>query len=112
MADNLTTTFPKMGEDITSIVNISGQRSPYTMPVVKSGFAKSDVGAADPANKKNRGNTIIRNASGPRCRIVETIDYPNERAESAKTYRNVKRVHGGSQFYSARAAAGSAYAND
>jgi hypothetical protein len=77
----------------------------------KKGFGKNDA-AADPSNKKNRGRSMIRGGNGPRCRIVETIVYPNDAAESGKTYRNVKRVHGGSQFYAARAAAGASYSND
>jgi hypothetical protein len=103
MADNATSSFPTMGESlIGQIVNISGDRTPYTKPMAKKGFGKSGTG--DPGRKANRGRSMIRNANGPACHIVTTIAYPNS-GEAGKTFRNMKRVTGGNQFYSARAAA-------
>lgn len=105
MGDNATSNFPTMGESLLSnVVNLSGQKVPYTTQETKQGFGKS--GSNDPANKGNRGRSLIRNANGPRCYIAEKIVYPNEGAEAGKTYRSVKRVRGGSGFMGARASAG------
>jgi hypothetical protein len=105
MADNATSSFEKMGDSIPdTIVNISGQKVPYTTAVGKQGFGKNSN--PDLGSKANRGRSQIHGANGPRCRVVETIAYPNNAEDSGKTYRNVKRVRGGSQFYGARAAAG------
>lgn len=93
MSDNATSTFPKMGEDIVAggVVNISGDRSPYTKTVVKQGFGKND----NPPNSQrtHKGSTVIRGAQGPRPTIVAKISYPNS-PESGKTTRNVKPLHG------------------
>ena len=104
MADNATTQFPKMGDEgITShVVNISGQRSPYTKPTTKEGFGKS--GDGDLAHKSNKSATLIHNANGPRCFIAATISYPNS-PEASKEQKNVKRVQGPYSFELARAQA-------
>lgn len=103
--DNETSNFPKVGDEgITShVVNISGQRSPYTKVAGKEGFGKND----NPPNshKSNKGATLIRNANGPACRVVSKISYPNS-PESGKTQRNVKRVQGPYSFELSRAQAG------
>ena len=109
MADNASSSFEKMGEDWMSsgVVNISGQRTRYTKPVVKQGFGKSsdspDLGKGD---RTHRGRTLIHNANGPRQRIVEKICYPNAEGQQAKTYRNVRVMGGSGGFYGARSAAG------
>jgi len=104
MADQETTTFEKVGDDgITShVVNISGQRSPYTKPATKEGFGKND----SPPNsaKSNKSATMIHNANGPRCFIAATISYPNS-PEASKVQKNVKRVQGPYSFELARAQA-------
>ena len=102
MADNATSSFPKMGESlIGQIVNISGDRTPYTTQVAKKSGKNSNPNLG---SKANRGRSMIRNANGPACHIVTTISYPNS-GEAGKTSRNMRRVRGGSQFYGARAAA-------
>lgn len=103
--DNATTQFPKVGDDgiVSHVVNISGQRSPYTKMEPKKGFSKDDA-AADPKDKANKGRTMIRNAQGPRPSIQAKICYPNS-GESAKVQRNVKRVQGPYSFELARAQA-------
>ena len=108
MADNATSSFPKMGMDWMSggVVNISGQRTPYTMPGVKEGFGKNASPPNSARPNRSQNSYKIQDANGPRCRIVEKIAYAHVGAEAGKVYRNVKRVQGGSQFYSARAAAG------
>ena len=104
MADNETTSFPKMGDDFITagLINISGQRSPYTKVADKKGFGKSGTG--DLAHKANKGATEIHDANGPRCYVAAKITYPNS-PEAAKTQRNVKRVQGPYSFELARAQA-------
>jgi hypothetical protein len=105
--DNATTNFPKMGDDgiVKSVVNISGQRSPYTKATGKKGFGKSGAipGTGDKANKG--ASSMSGENPGPRCYIQEKIAYPNS-PESAKVLRNTKRVQGPYSFELARSQAG------
>ena len=109
-----------MGESIIgTVVNISGQRSPYTMPTGKKNTQAGPIpGVGD---KKNKGRTELSQggapetahsgqypASGPRPHIQAKICYPNS-GEGGKVYRNVKRVQGPYSFELARAQAGSGY---
>ena len=115
MADNETSNFPKMGESIIgSVVNISGQRSPYTKPTPKKNTQGGNVpGVGD---KRNKGRTELSQggasestspypASGPRPSITAKICYPNSGGEAGKTQRNLKRVQGPYSFELARAMA-------
>lgn len=102
MSDSATSNFPKMGDPTASVVNMSGQRSPYMRYADKQGFGKND-NPADSA-RAHRGATEIRGANGPACKIVTTISYPNS-PEASQTLRNVKRVQGPYSFELARAQA-------
>lgn len=109
MAEKSTSQFEKMGDDILgSVVNISGQRTPYTMPVMKPGYGKNPTppssGEGTRANR-SQNSVLIRNAHGPKPRIVSTICYPNS-DEQGKVYRNVYKVGNSKQFGGARGAAG------
>lgn len=98
-----------MGEDwVGSVVNISGDRSPYMRYSDKSGFSKDS--APPEGAKGNRSATQIHGANGPACKIVSKIVYPNS-GEASSTLRNVKRVQGPYSFELARSAAGSSYAS-
>lgn len=81
--------FPKMGdEELTShVVNVSGNRSPYTMPVGRKG--PTNDGDPSMGTKQNRSANLIHEANGPRCRTVETISYSNA-PESANVQRNMR----------------------
>jgi hypothetical protein len=79
--------FPLMGEDVVhQVVNVSGNRSPYTKEVPKQtmGRGKSPTGVM-----ASRGRSVINEAHGPRCYIQETLYHANA-AESSATERNVK----------------------
>jgi hypothetical protein len=105
MSDKSTTQFPKMGDEAITkhVVNISGQRSPYTKPEAKKGFAKGSLPNSEHAD---RGASSMSGTNpGPRCYIQEKIAYPNS-PESAKVLRNTKRVQGPYSFELARAQAG------
>jgi hypothetical protein len=86
--DNSTTSFAKMGDEgiPSSVVNMSGQRSPYTQTVPK----KTQGRGASPTGKKvNRGQSMIHEANGPACKIVTTL-YKANAASANDTQRNVK----------------------
>ncbi len=87
--DAESTSFPKMGdEELTShVVNISGNRSPYTMPVQKKGPTNDGDPSMGTANA--RSANLIHEANGPRCRTVETINYENTPEKNA-TGRNLR----------------------
>jgi hypothetical protein len=74
--DTETSTFAKMGdEELTShLVNVSGQRSPYTMPVAKKSTT-TDQGPV--GGTAHRSAKLIKNANGPACTPVATISYEN-----------------------------------
>lgn len=104
--DNSTTQFPKVGDEgITShVVNISGQRSPYTKTTPKKSGKSGDIPGV--GTDAHRGADSMSGTNpGPRCYIQEKISYPNS-PESAKVLRNTKRVQGPYSFELARAQAG------
>lgn len=90
MADNATSQFPKMGEEpLTShLVNISGNRSPNTMPVARKG--PSGDSESEPAS--HRGATSMSGErNGPRFAPQTTISWPNA-PEHAKTGRGMRTL--------------------
>lgn len=101
--DNYTTTFPKMGDEgiPSSVVNMSGMSSGYTQTAPKHTQGR---GASPTGSKKNRGASMIHEANGPACRIVDKISYPNS-PESGQTQRNtkiMKSAMGAGDFWSSR----------
>lgn len=106
MADQFTTSFPKMGDEGIphSFVNMSGARSPYTktMPRKTMGRGKSPTGV-----KANRGASMINEAHGPKFRPVATLYKQNAAAASdnqRKTY-TVQSALGDRDFWKGRKAA-------
>jgi len=98
--------FPTMGDEgiPSSIVNISGERSPYTKVAPKGG---APTGPDVTSTNGHAGSTVIRDAQGPTQRPVTTICYPN--APEASTPRGVRVMPsaiGNRDFWAARAAAG------
>lgn len=104
MADNATSQFPKMGEEplTNSLVNVSGNRSPYTKTVARKG-PSGDVLAT--GGKANRGATEIHEAHGPTFRPQTTICYPNapEHAATGRGMRTVASAVGNRDFWDQRA---------
>jgi hypothetical protein len=81
--------FPKMGETlIQNLVNVSGNRSPYTMTTPKKtmGRGKSPTGTM-----AVRGRTQIREANGPQFHVSTTLYHQNA-AEASQVLRNTKMV--------------------
>lgn len=84
-----TTSFPKMGESLLqSVVNLSGERSPYTTQVGKKTGGR---GASPTGRSAHRGQTMIHEAHGPACHIQATL-YKANAVEANDTMRNVHVV--------------------
>lgn len=88
--DTDTTSFPKMGDDYVTdhLVNISGDRSPYTMPVAKK-QTTTDQGPL--GGKANRSASLIHEANGPACTPIARISYPNA-PEASNTQRGMRTM--------------------
>ena len=88
--DSETTHFVKMGEDYVTdhLINASGNRSPYTLPVAKKATTtdQGPLGA-----KANRSASLIREANGPACTPVARISYPNS-PEASQTQRGMRTI--------------------
>jgi|HubBroStandDraft_6_1064221.scaffolds.fasta_scaffold1054364_2 hypothetical protein len=101
--DRVTTTFPTMSEGYLegSVINMSGQRSPYTKTRPKQG-PRSDA----PDSVGGARSQVAKDYDGPRCAPVTTIAYPNS-PEASGTMRNVRlmpnRTGVSSDFWAARA---------
>ena len=81
--------FPVMGESLLShILNVSGQRSPYTKVVGKQTMGR---GASPTGRSAIRPHTMIHEANGPKCSIQATL-YKANSAEASKVLRNTTMV--------------------
>lgn len=87
--DSAVSAFPKMGEHPLegSLVNTSGERSPYTKTVARKGPA----GDSETEGAPVRGHTQISEAQGPTFAPQTTIDFPNA-PEASQTGRGMRRV--------------------
>lgn len=98
----MSTSFPAMGEEpLTShLVNISGDRSPYTTPVARKGPA----GDSESEPAAVRGQTEIHDAHGPTFRPQTTICYPNapEASGTGRGMRTVPSSLGNKDFWDMR----------
>lgn len=97
-----TTHFEKMGESLLhNIVNLSAERSPYTMTTPKKTQGR---GASPTGVKRNKGAYMIQEAHGPQFHISATL-YRENAAESSMVLRNARIVRsaiGDRDFWSAR----------
>lgn len=77
--------FPKMGDELAEhLINVSGNRSPYTQTIGKKTMGR---GASPTGRAKVRGRTMINEAHGPRFHISTTL-YRQNAAEASATQRN------------------------
>lgn len=103
-----TSNFPKMGESpLTapgSLVNASGNRSPYTMQAPKHG-PSADSEPGDQA-VRGVGQMATGEHSGPRFSPATTICYPNspEHGSTGRGMRTVASRAGVSDFWTDRSA--------
>src|SRR5690348_16893432 len=82
-------TFPKMGESIPhGLINVSGNRSPYTQLQPKKTMGR---GASPTGKAAVRGRTQISEANGPQFHVSTTL-YKANSAEASKTLRNTSMM--------------------
>lgn len=106
--DAVSSNFPKMGEHPLegSIVNTSGNRSPYTHP--RPEYAPTGGQDAASAGGRGVGPMATGENAGPRFAPVTTISYPNspEASETGRALRTVRSAIGNRDFWDKRYASG------
>ena len=101
MTTTSTSSFEKMGDSgYEGLMNMSGQRSPYTIDRPRSGPNTPDMGGQ---NKNNRGSSMIHEAHGPTFRPVASQAYAPEYPETGRGMRQVPSALGNRDFWAARA---------
>lgn len=107
-SDTQTSSFPKMGDSsITDgLVNVSGNRSPYTTAVPRKGPAGDSFPGE--GTKANRSANQIHEAHGPTFRPVATTCFPNapEAAQVQRGLRTVPSSVGNRDFWDRRSGDG------
>lgn len=100
----MTTSFPKMGEEplTSNIVNISGDRSPYTQSKAK--FASGDALATGGTAVRGVGPDATGEHSGPAFAPQTTICFPNspEASDTGRGMRTVRSSLGNRDFWDSR----------
>lgn len=100
--DTTTSTFPKMGDDgMAGVCNMSGDRSPYTMPQPRKGPMNDDIGGGNGSSR--RSATEIHEANGPTFRPVATHGFAPEYPDTGRAIRTVPSSMGSRDFWDARA---------
>lgn len=94
-----TTSFPKVGS-YDHVVNMSGQRSPYTIPEARKGAMNDNPPDSSAAH---RGATMIRDAHGPTFRPVATRGWAPNYGETGRGMRTVPSRTGVGDFWASRA---------
>lgn len=108
MAMTETSSFPKMGDDgYAGLVNMSGQRSPYTQERPRSGPTTPDMGGGGAGGRSNGG--VLHEGMGPQFKPVTSAIYGTDYAATGKAMRTVPSSVGNRDFWNSRAALG---AND
>jgi hypothetical protein len=104
MADNETSTFPKMGDSpLEDFINVSGDRSPYTKPVARKGPGAQDS-MDGPGGGRGRGATL-KEGNGPKFAPQTQICYTNDPVAHAtgRGMRKVPSAIGNRDFWDDRA---------
>jgi hypothetical protein len=105
MSMTQTDVFPKMGDDgYSGLVNMSGNRSPYTTPVARKGPTTPDMGGGGAGGRSNGG--VLHEGMGPQFRPVASRVYAPEYPPTGRSIRPVPSRAGRGDFWTARAAAG------
>ena len=101
MTPTSTSSFEKMGDSgYEGLMNMSGERSPYTMPQARKGPTTPDMGGS-PAG--GRGSSMIHEAHGPTFRPVASQSYAPEYPETGRGMRTVASSVGNRDFWASRA---------
>lgn len=97
--------FPKMGEEplVGTVVNVSGERSPYTKSVPRKGPAGDSE--SEPATHRGVGADATGEHAGPTFRPVTTLYAQNAAAASdtGRGMRTVRSAIGNRDFWDQRA---------
>lgn len=105
MADNAVSSFPKMGEHPLegTIVNTSGNRSPYTQTQAKKG-PSGDALAIGGTAVRGVGSDATGEHSGPCFRPQTTVYFPNspEASKTGRALRTVPSALGNRDFWDSR----------
>ncbi len=102
MSMTSTSSFPTMGDSAyEGLVNMSGDRSPYTKLQAKHGPTVPDTGGS-PAG--GRGSSMVHETMGPVFRPVASRSYAPEYPETGRGMRTVPSSIGNRDFWAARAA--------
>jgi hypothetical protein len=107
MTQTSTSSFPKMGESgYEGLVNMSGDRSPYTKDQPRHGPTMPDTGGS-PAG--GRGSGMVHDTYGPAFRPVASRSFAPEYPETGRGMRTVPSAIGNRDFWAARAENGAGY---
>jgi hypothetical protein len=106
--DTTTTNFPKMGEEpmTTSLVNVSGDRSPYTTMRPKGNASGGPLAGGTAA--RGVGPDATGEHSGPCFTPMTTISYPNapEASQTGRGLRVMPSRVGNQDFWDSRYSSG------
>lgn len=100
-APTTTDTFEKIGDQgFEQVMNMSGQRSPYTMPVGRQGPTSPDVGGGNGSSRKSAN--LIREAHGPTFKPVASRTFAPEYPDTGRTVQTVPCRVGQQDFWNQR----------
>ena len=103
--DASSSNFPKMGEEplVGSVVNVSGNRSPYTMPQARKG-PSGDALAMGGTAVRGVGHDATGENAGPCFAPQTTISFPNspEASQTGRALRTVPSAVGNRDFWDSR----------
>ena len=101
MTPTTTDTFEKIGDaGYEQVMNMSGQRSPYTMPRGRQGPTTPDMGGGNGSSRKSA--SLIREAHGPCFRPVASRTFAPEYPDTGRTVRTVPSRVGQQDFWDQR----------
>jgi hypothetical protein len=101
--ETTTDTFEKVG-DYDHVMDMSGQRSRYTMPVERQGPTTPDMGGGNGSARK--GATEIHEAHGPTFRPVATRGFAEPYPATGRGIRTVPSSVGNRDFWDRRSGQG------
>ena len=101
MTPTVTSNFEKIGDQgFEQVMNMSGQRSPYTMPQARRGPTSPDLGGGNGSSRK--GATLIREAHGPTFTPVASRTFASAYPETERSVYTVASRVGQKDFWDQR----------
>lgn len=97
----ITTQFEKIGDQgFEQVMNMSGQRSPYTMPRGRMGPTQPDLGGGNGSSRKSA--TLIKEAHGPTFTPVASRTFAADYPETGRGIRVMPSRTGLGDFWNQR----------